>query len=204
MLAIHGGKRSKNKRGGGGLAALSPANFGGVGNLATPDVNSNYTQNPQTITQNKMIGGAYGYASGSNAATFGGSYPEVGTVCTNGNADPSRGGNNFMSGGSRRTKRSRTKRSRTKRSRTKRSRTKRSSKKGGHKRSSKKGGHKRSSKKGGHKRSSKKGGHKRSRTKRSSKKGGKRSSKKGGKRSGQKIYKQRGCSKKWKGGVLLV
>ena len=135
MLAIHGGKRSKNKRGGGGLAALSPANFGGVGNLATPDVNPNYAQNPQTIPQSKMIGGAYGYASGSNAATFGGSYPPIGTVCTNGNADPSRGGNNFMSGGSRRTKRS---------------------------------------------------------------------SKKGGKRSGQKIYKQRGCSKKWKGGVLLV
>ena len=151
MLAIHGGKRSKNKRGGGSLAALSPANFGGVGNLATPDVNSNYTQNPQTIPQSKMIGGAYGYASGSNAATFGGSYPPIGTVCTNGNADPSRGGNNFMSGGSRRTKRSRTKRSRTKRSRTKRSRK--------------------------HKHSSKKGG---------------------------KIYKQRGCSKKWKGGVLLV
>ena len=166
MLAIHGGKRSKNKRGGGGLAALSPANFGGVGNLATPDVNSNYTQNPQTIPQSKMIGGAYGYASGSNAATFGGSYPPIGTVCTNRNADPSRGGNNFMSGGSRR-RRSR---------RTKRSRTKRSSKKGGHKRSSK------------HKRSIKH----------------KRSSKKGGKRSGHKIYKQRGCSKKWKGGVLLV
>ena len=164
MLAIHGGKRSKNKRGGGGLAALSPANFGGVGNLATPDVNSNYTQNPQTIPQSKMIGGAYGYASGSNAATFGGSYPPIGTVCTNGNADPSRGGNNFMSGGSRRTKRSRTKRSRTKRS------SKKGGKKGG-RRSSK---HKCTKK---HKHSSKKGG---------------------------KIYKQRGCSKKWKGGVLLV
>ena len=168
MLAIHGGRRSKNKRGGGSLAALSPANFGGVGNLATPDVNPNYAQNPQTIPQSKMVGGAYGYASGSNAATFGGSYPPIGTVCTNGNADPSRGGNNFMSGGSRRTKRSRTKRSRTKRS-------------------SKKGG-KRSSKKGGHKCTKKH----------------KHSSKKGGKRSGQKIYKQRGCSKKLKGGVLLV
>ena len=160
MLAIHGGKRSKNKRGGGSLAALSPANFGGVGNLATPDVNSNYTQNPQTIPQSKMIGGAYGYASGSDAATFGGSYPPIRTVCTNGNADPSRGGNNFMSGGSRRSKRS------------------------------------------GHKRSSTKGGHKRSRKHRHSKKGGKHSIKKGGKRN--KTYKQRGCSKKWKGGVLLV
>jgi hypothetical protein len=160
MLAIHGG-RLKNKRGGGSLASLSPGDFGGVGNLATPGVNPNYAQNPQTIPQNKMVGGSYGYASGSDAATFGGSYPPVQTACTNGNADPSRGGNNFMSGGSRRR---RSKRS-GKRSSTKRSSTKRSSKKGGHKCTKK------------HKHSIKKGG---------------------------KIYKQRGCSKKWKGGVLLV
>jgi hypothetical protein len=194
MLAIHGGKRSKNKRGGGSLAALSPGIFGGVGNLATPGVDPNYAETPQTIPGSKMIGGAYGYASGSNAATFGGSYPEIGTVCTNGNADPSRGGNNFMSGGSRRTKRSKKggKRSRTKRSSKKggkRSRTKRSSKKGG-----KRSRTKRSSKKGG-----KRSRTKRSRTKRSCTKKHKHSIKKGG-----KIYKQRGCSKTWKGGVLLV
>jgi len=155
MLAIHGGKRSKNKRGGGSLAALSPGIFGGVGNLATPGVDPNYAENPQTIPGSKMIGGAYGYASGSNAATFGGSYPEIGTVCTNGNADPSRGGNNFMSGGSRRR------------------RSRRSSKKGG----------------------------KRSRTKRSSKK------RKGGstkRKGGSRKWRQIGCNKRMRGGLILI
>jgi hypothetical protein len=50
-----------------------------------------------------MIGGsAYGYASGADAGTYGGSYAPIKSICTNGNTDPNRGGNNFMSGGSRR------------------------------------------------------------------------------------------------------
>jgi hypothetical protein len=87
-----------------------------------------------------MIGGsAYGYASGADAGTYGGSYAPIKSICTNGNTDPNRGGNNFMSGGSRR------------------KHTKRTSKRTSYKKSKKGGKRKRSS--GSTKRSSyKKGG----------------------------------------------
>ena len=135
MLAVHGGKGRKNKRGGGLADSASP--YSGVGDLASPRGGPNYAENPTIPPQNRMIGGsAYGYASGADAGTYGGSYAPIKSICTNGNTDPNRGGNNFMSGGSRRkhTKRS----TKSKRSSTKKGRKRRS---GGTKRSSyKKGG----------------------------------------------------------------
>jgi hypothetical protein len=101
MLAVHGGKGRKNKRGGGLADSASP--YSGVGDLASPRGGPNYAENPTIPPQNRMIGGsAYGYASGADAATYGGSYAPIKSICTNGNTDPNRGGNNFMSGGSRR------------------------------------------------------------------------------------------------------
>ena len=137
MLAVHGGKGRKIKRGGGLADSASP--YSGVGDLASPRGGPNYAENPTIPPQNRMIGGsAYGYASGADAATYGGSYAPIKSICTNGNTDLSRGGNNFMSGGSRR--------KRTKRS----TKSKRSSTKKGGKRKRRSGGTKRSSyKKGG-------------------------------------------------------
>ena len=134
MLAIHGGKGRKIKRGGGLADSASP--YSGVGDLASPRGGPNYAENPTIPPQNNMIGGsAYGYASGADAGTYGGSYAPIKSICTNGNTDPNRGGNNFMSGGSRRKHTKRTSYKKHKRS------TKRKSyKKGGKRSSYKKGG----------------------------------------------------------------
>ena len=136
MLAVHGGKGRKNKRGGGLADSASP--YSGVGDLASPRGGPNYAENPTIPPQNRMIGGsAYGYASGADAATYGGSYAPIKSICTNGNTDPNRGGNNFMSGGSRR-------------KHAKRTNTKKGGKRTKHKRKSvKKGGKRSSGKKGG-------------------------------------------------------
>jgi hypothetical protein len=145
MSLFLGGKKRRTfkKKGGCGTPPLSPAPYEGVGTLASPSQDANYAGRPTFSTT--QVGGdiGYGYADGKDAGVYGGSYFPVTRACMSG-MDPSRGGNNFMSGGSRR-KRSR------------------SSKKSGGKRRSK-----RSSKKSGGKKSkSKKSGGKRSRTKRS-------------------------------------
>jgi hypothetical protein len=153
--------KNKVKRGGCGGCVLSPASLtDGVSTLPASQMYSNSAKMPDTFSS-KQVGGSYGFASTKDV--FGGSYATPSTMCTGANADPSRGGNNFMSGGRR--KGGTLKR----RNAMKRTGGKRSSKKGG-KRSSKKGG-KRSSKKGGRK-SRRKGGSKKWRQRGCNKKSG--------------------------------
>jgi len=129
-MLVAGGRKAKKttslkyrKRGGSGLM---PAPFDNSGVEAYPPGGSTNNANIPTMPpKSTMIGGmGYGYASGADAAVFGGNYFPIQPSCT-GAVDPSRGGNNFMSGGAKRRTKRRTKRSRTKRSRT--------SKKGGKK-----------------------------------------------------------------------
>jgi hypothetical protein len=135
-MFIAGGRKGKKttslkyrKRGG---ASLMPSPFDNGGVPAYPSGGTTNNANIPTMPpKSTMVGGmGYGYASGADAAIFGGNYFPIKPTCTQA-VDPSRGGNNFMSGGARRrsTKRSGTKRSGSKR-KTKRSRT---SKKGGKK-----------------------------------------------------------------------
>ena len=173
MLAITGGRKNKKNRslkyrmrkGGNALGGfLAPADYKGVATLpGAVGVDANFTETPNIPPQSKQVGGGYGYSSGSDAGVYGGSYASVTRNCTSLNTDPSRGGNNFMSGGRRR-------------------RSKRRGSKSKH----------RSAKKGGSKK-------RRSSKHRSSKR---RSSKKGGSRN--KKYRQKGCSKRMKGGLILM
>ena len=134
-MLIAGGRKGKKttslkyrKRGGAGLMP-SPFDNGGVP-AYPPGGTTNNANIPTMPPKSTMVGGmGYGYASGADAAIFGGNYFPIKPTCTQA-VDQSRGGNNFMSGGARRrTKRSGTKR-KTKRNGSKRSRT---SKKGGKK-----------------------------------------------------------------------
>jgi hypothetical protein len=136
-MLVAGGRKAKKttslkyrKRGGSGLM---PAPFDNSGVEAYPPGGTTNNANIPTMPpKSTMIGGmGYGYASGADAAVFGGNYFPIQPTCT-GVVDPSRGGNNFMSGGAkRRTKRrSSKKRSGGSKRKTNRSRT---SKKGGKK-----------------------------------------------------------------------
>jgi len=146
MVPAAGGSRKRKqhkirfyKRGGG---PLSPADFtGGSGASMEP---ANYTEFPTTIPTSTQVGGGFGFESGAETGTYGGSYAPWSRNCTSG-AIVSRGGNDVMSGGRRRKVR----------------KTKKGSKKGG------------------------------------AKKG--RKTKKGGKK-----YRQRGCSRKVGGTVILM
>jgi hypothetical protein len=134
MSIFLGGKKRRTfkKKGGCGTPPLSPAPYEGVGTLASPSQDANYAGRPTFSTT--QVGGdiGYGYADGKDAGVYGGSYFPVTRACMSG-MDPSRGGNNFMSGGRRR-------RSRSKRSSGKRSSGKRSKKSGGKRTRSKKSG----------------------------------------------------------------
>ena len=110
------------KRGGG---PLSPGDFPGAG--GAPTVPANYTEFPTTIPTSTQVGGGFGFESGGETSTYGGSYAPWSRNCTSG-AIVSRGGNDVMSGGRRRKAR----------------KTKKGSKKGGARKSrkTKKGGKK--------------------------------------------------------------
>ena len=153
MLAITGGRKNKKNRslkyrmrkGGNALGIITPADYKGVATLpGAVGVDANFTETPNIPPQSKQVGGGYGYSSGGDAGIYGGSYASVTPNCTSLNTDPSRGGNNFMSGGRRRRSRRRSSKRRSSKRRTskRRSSKRRSSKKGGSKkrRSSKKGG----------------------------------------------------------------
>ena len=145
MLAITGGRKNKKNRslkyrmrkGGNALGGfLAPADYKGVATLpGAVGVDANFTETPNMPPQSKQVGGGYGYSSGSDAGVYGGSYASVTRNCTSLNTDPSRGGNNFMSGGRRRRSRRRSskRRSSKRRSSKRRSSKRRSSKKGGSK-----------------------------------------------------------------------
>jgi hypothetical protein len=153
MLSIHGGKKHNSKKRNSKKNSSYRMRYGGYklsdaaqfnGGVATPSADANFAKIPTIPPSSTQVGGAYGYASGSEAATFGGSYAAPAPICTGANLDPSRGGNNFMSGGRKRRGAKRTKRS-AKRSSAKR--TKRT-KRGGTKRRAKKCGGKKWSQKG--------------------------------------------------------
>jgi len=145
MLSIHGGKKRNSKKNNsyrmryGGYKLSDAAEFNGVATM--PD--ANFAKIPTIPPPSTQVGGAYGYASGGEAATFGGNYAPPAPICTGGNLDPSRGGNNFMSGGRKRRGAKRTKRTkRTKKHAKKHGGTKRRAKKCGGKKWSQKGCHK--------------------------------------------------------------
>jgi hypothetical protein len=132
MLTIGGRKKntSLKYRGGG------PASYDNKGVEGYPRGGSaNFANTPNMPPKSMQVGGmGYGYASGADSATFGGSYFPTSQICS-AVVDPSRGGNNFMSGGKRsgmkrsgmkcsggkKSKRSGSKRTRSKRTRSKRS-----------------------------------------------------------------------------------
>jgi hypothetical protein len=155
-MLVHGGRKGlkksmKNrsikyrKRGGCGLLPLSPAPFDGVG-TSSVGTDVNFVKQPTYSTTQVGGGMGYGYDSGAEANTYGGNYFPITRACT-APPDPSRGGNNFMSGGhtckrrhvksgGRKSKRSGSKRSGSKRGGTKKcsgGKRKRSSKCGGKK-----------------------------------------------------------------------
>ena len=92
-----GGKRYK-KKGGCGSCVLSPAPFDGVD--ITPGGSSPNMLGQPTFST-KQVGGGYGYDNGADASKYGGSYFPVSRACTS-HSDGSRGGNNFIGGGKRR------------------------------------------------------------------------------------------------------
>ena len=132
-MLIAGGRRKKNTslkyRGG---AAL----YDSKGVEGYPRGGSaNFANVPTIPPKSTQVGGmGFGYANGADAGIFGGNYFPTSKVCS-AEVDPSRGGNNFMSGGKRsgskrsggrKSKRSGSKRSGSKRSGSKRSGSKRS------------------------------------------------------------------------------
>ena len=115
MLLLYGGKKksanksksshSRVKRlvGGHAPSPLAPADFNGLGTSPAAG-GENFAEKPTTIPTSKQVGGGYGFVNGTDViskdvATFGGSYFPVSKVSTEAEIDPSRGGNNFMSGG---------------------------------------------------------------------------------------------------------
>ena len=167
--------KNKVKRGGCGGCVLSPASLtDGVSTLPASQMYSNSAKMPGTFSS-RQVGGSYGYAATKDV--FGGSYATPSTMCTGANADPSRGGNNFMSGGKRIRGGTLKRRNAIKR----------------------KGGSRRKSKKGGKRSGSKRSGSKRTGGSRKTKKGGRKSRRKGG----SKKWRQRGCNKK-SGGMILL
>jgi len=76
---------------------LSPEIFESLG--GDPTVPANYAKPPNVFPSNQ-VGGAYGYAAGSDVTPYGGSYAPATPVCTGGTI-AGRGGNNIMQGGKR-------------------------------------------------------------------------------------------------------
>jgi hypothetical protein len=148
-MLVHGGRkalkktsggrsRKYNKRGGCGSCVLSPAPYEGVGTLAATEKYGSYAEPPTLFSSNQVGGMAYGFSDPKDVSTFAGNYFPPSSISAS-NLDPSRGGNNFMSGGSRRrrsgkrsSKRS-SKRSRKSKRSSKRSRKSRSSRGGSRK-----------------------------------------------------------------------
>ena len=137
----------KNMKGGQSPSPLTPGEYKGVGTIAVAG-DANYAAKPNTFPSNqvggmcskhnkKQRGGmSYGFANTTDVPNFAGSYSPVTPMCT-AKVDVSRGGNNFMSGGKKKTQRgglillggmrSKSKRSKSKRSKSnKRSKSKRS------------------------------------------------------------------------------
>ena len=130
-----GGK--KQQRGGNNLP-LNPENYESLG--GDPMVPANYAKMPNVFPSNQ-VGGAYGYAAGSDVTPYGGSYAPATPVCTGGTI-AGRGGNNIMQGGMKKKWRQRGCKSKKgcKGGAKKRSTKKRSTKKGGNKKNKRGGG----------------------------------------------------------------
>ncbi len=128
-------------KGGNISSPLTPGEYKGVGTIAVAG-DANYAKMPNTFPSNqvggmcskhnkKQRGGmSYGFANTADVPIVAGSYTPVSPMCT-AKVDVSRGGNNFMSGGKKKTQRGglillggmrskSNKRSKSKRSRTQR------------------------------------------------------------------------------------
>jgi hypothetical protein len=98
---MHKKQRTYKKRGGCGMSPLQPANYDGVGTIAAPAGDANFAGRPPFSTTQVGGGISYGYDNGADAGVYGGSYFPISKACMAA-TDPSRGGNNYMSGGKRR------------------------------------------------------------------------------------------------------
>ena len=95
---LRGGK--KKLRGGHSPGALSPAPYADGTNVSNSG--ANYLV-PSNRFPSNQVGGGYGFVDDvADIPSFAGSYFPVAKVCTASEFDASRGGNNFMSGGTRR------------------------------------------------------------------------------------------------------
>ena len=95
---LRGGK--KKLRGGHSPGALSPAPYADGTNVSNSG--ANYLV-PSNRFPSNQVGGGYGFVDDvADIPSFAGSYFPVSKVCTASEFDASRGGNNFMSGGTRR------------------------------------------------------------------------------------------------------
>jgi hypothetical protein len=138
---------SRQFKGGNGLLPLTPGHYKGVGTIAVAG-DANYAKMPNKFSSNQVGGKhkhkrskskrsqrggmGYGFANPAAAPYAAGSYFPITPTCASA-LDASRGGNNFMSGGSKK-RGSKSKRSKSKRSKSKRSKSnKRSKSKGGKK-----------------------------------------------------------------------
>ena len=107
MLLVHGGRKSNRKhsrknlrrlRGGHSPSPLSPADFVDGANMS--DLAGNFAKPPNAFPSNQ-VGGGYGFVNNeADIPSFAGSYFPVSKVCTAGEFDLARGGNNFVGGGS--------------------------------------------------------------------------------------------------------
>jgi hypothetical protein len=131
---------SRQFKGGNGLLPLTPGQYKGVGTIAVAG-DANYAKMPNVFPSNQVGGKykrshskrsqrggmGYGFANPAAAPYAAGSYFPITPTCASA-LDPSRGGNNFMSGGSKK-RGGKSKRSKSKRSKS----NKRSKSKGGKK-----------------------------------------------------------------------
>ncbi len=93
----HSRKNLRRLRGGHSPSPLSPANFLDGENMS--DLAGNFAKPPNAFPSNQ-VGGGYGFVdSAADIPSFAGSYFPVSKVCTAGEFDLARGGNNFVGGG---------------------------------------------------------------------------------------------------------
>lgn len=96
----HSRKNLRRLRGGHSPSPLNPADFLDGANMS--DLAGNFAKPPNAFPSNQ-VGGGYGFVNNeADIPSFAGSYFPVSKVCTAGEFDLARGGNNFVGGGGRR------------------------------------------------------------------------------------------------------
>ena len=89
--------RSRRLKGGHSPSPLNPANYPDGENMS--NLAGNFAKAPNVFPSNQVGGMGYGYSASTDVSKFAGSYIPVTKVCTGGEFDLSRGGNNLMAGG---------------------------------------------------------------------------------------------------------